>query len=139
MTQDIRWQQRFSNYQKALDQLRQAVQLSNKRALSPLEKQGLIQGFEYTHELAWNSLKDLLEDRGQRDIYGSRDATRKAFQLGLLDDGEGWMAMIQSRNKTSHTYNEATAEAICSAIINRYFSLFNALESKLQTLISSER
>ncbi len=138
MSADIRWEQRFSNYQKALQQLEDAVQLSQKRELSVLEKQGLIQGFEYTHELAWNSLKDFLEYQGHQDIYGSRDAIRKAFQLGLIEEGEGWMDMIKSRNLTSHTYNEETAEAIYTAVSQTYFPLFKQLEAKLATLRSNK-
>lgn len=132
--QDIRWQQRFANYQKALLKLSQAVALSGERELSELEKQGLIQAFEYTHELAWNTLKDFLQHSGQSDIYGSKDATRKAFQLGLISDGDGWMDMIQSRNKTSHTYNEETANEIAAAILNTYYNLFLQLKDQLASL-----
>lgn len=131
MANDIRWQQRFSNYKKALHQLGEAVTLSEKRELSDLEKQGMIQAFEYTHELAWTTLKDFLEHKGQTDIYGSKDATRKAFQLGIVEDGEGWMDMIQSRNKTSHTYNRETAEEIVAAVTTIYYKLFISLEKKL--------
>jgi len=132
MGKDIRWQQRFSNYKRALQQLGEAVVLSESRELSNLEKLGVIQTFEYTHELAWTSLKDFLEYKGQKDIYGSRDASRKAFQLGIVEDGEGWMDMIQSRNKTSHTYNKETAEEIVSAVTKRYYKLFNNLADTLE-------
>jgi nucleotidyltransferase substrate binding protein (TIGR01987 family) len=138
MVADIRWHQRFSNYQRALGQLSDAVALSETRALSELEKQGLIQAFEYTHELAWNCLKDFLEYQGQQDIYGSRDATRKAFQLALVEDGEGWMDMIGSRNRSSYTYNRSTADNIADKIISSYFFLFKALEQKLTTLKEGE-
>src|SRR5665647_1986066 len=67
---DIRWIQRFNNYNKALNQLQEAVELMKNRELTRLEKQGVVQAFEYTHELAWKSLKDFLEDRGNTDIYG---------------------------------------------------------------------
>ena len=132
MKKDIRWQQRFSNYKRALQQLGEAVVLSESRELSNLEKQGVIQAFEYTHELAWTSLKDFLEYKGQKDIYGSRDASRKAFQLGIIEDGEGWMDMIQSRNKTSQTYNKETAEEIVTAVTKRYYKLFNNLAETLE-------
>jgi nucleotidyltransferase substrate binding protein (TIGR01987 family) len=79
-------------------------------------------------------LKDFLEHRGQSDIYGSRDAIRKAFQLNLIDDGENWMDMFASRNKTSHTYNKETAEEICQAVKNVYFALFQQFEKKLNQL-----
>lgn len=103
---ELRWVQRFSNYEKALSQLGAAVQLSKQRKLTDLEQQGIIQAFEFTHELAWKTLKDFLNDKGNAEIYGSRDASRQAFKYGLLDDGEVWMNMILSRNQTSHTYNE---------------------------------
>jgi nucleotidyltransferase substrate binding protein (TIGR01987 family) len=130
---DIRWEQRFSNYRKALGQPQKFIE---KGELSELEAQGLVKAFEYTFELAWNTLKDFLEYRGQTDIYGSRDAIRKAFGLGLIVDGEGWMDMLQSRNKTSHTYNEATAEEICRAVRERYYELFQRLRTKLEGLRS---
>ena len=130
---DIRWEQRFANYQKALSRLQKFI---DKGALSELEKQGLIKAFEYTYELAWNTLKDFLEYRGQTDIYGSRDAIRKAFELGLIGDGESWMDMLKSRNKTSHTYNEETADEICQAVEEVYYSLFKQLKAKLESLRS---
>ena len=76
---DVRWIQRYANFKKAVGQLNDAVNLSKQRALSKLEEQGLIQAFEYTHELAWNTLKDFLKDRGGTPVYGSRDASREAF------------------------------------------------------------
>jgi nucleotidyltransferase substrate binding protein (TIGR01987 family) len=139
MVHAIRWQQRFSNYKKALQQLGEAIALSNTRELSDLEKQGLIQAFEYTHELAWSTLKDFLEHKGQKDIYGPRDASRKAFQLGIIEDGEVWMDMIQSRNKTYHTYNRETAEEIVTAVTTRYYELFISLAEKLaEQLLNAE-
>ena len=129
---DIRWQQRFANYQKALLQLQNAVELSNQRALSSLEKQGVIQAFEFTHELAWNLLKDFLQDQGNQNIRGSKDATREAFKVELIQDGEQWMAMIQSRNISSHTYNEHTAEQLVNAIIHDYYPLFRTLKKEIE-------
>lgn len=137
MTQaDIRWQQRFSNYKRALRQLQSAVELSQQRELSNLEKQGVIQAFEFTHELAWNVLKDYLQDQGNQNIRGSKDATREAFKVQLITDGEGWMAMIQSRNISSHTYDERTAEELVEAITGLYFPLFAALQTEMEKLPS---
>lgn len=130
--QDIRWQQRFANYKKALRQLREAVELSEQRLLSKLEKQGVIQAFEFTHELAWNVLKDYLQDQGNQGIKGSKDATREAFKVALIADGEQWMAMIQSRNLSSHTYDEHTADQLVEAILGAYFPLFTALENEME-------
>jgi nucleotidyltransferase substrate binding protein (TIGR01987 family) len=130
-SKDIRWIQRFANYNKAFGQLKKFI---DQGQLSELEAQGLIKAFEYTFELAWTTIKDFLEYRGQTDIFGSRDAIRKAFQLNLIDDGESWMDMLTSRNKTSHTYNKETAEEICQAVTTIYFPLFEQLEKKLDEL-----
>lgn len=128
---DIRWKQRFANYCKALQQLRRAVELSRTRQLSELEQQGLIQGFEFVHELAWNVIKDFFEYQGNTSITGSRDATREAFKRNLIVDGEEWMDMIASRNKSSHTYNQATADELAEKIIRHYFMLFEKFETKM--------
>lgn len=130
--QDIRWKQRFANFEKALLQLENAVELSGQRQLSNLEKQGVIQAFEFTHELAWNVLKDYLEDQGNQNVKGSKDATREAFKVALIADGEQWMAMIQSRNISSHTYDERVAEQLVSVIIKHYFPLFVALQTEMK-------
>ena len=129
---DIRWQQRFASYQKALLQLQEAVELNSQRALSSLEKQGVIQAFEFTHELAWNMLKDFLRDQGNQTIKGSKDATREAFKVELIGDGERWMAMIQSRNISSQTYEERTAERLVEVIIRDYYPLFVALKAEME-------
>jgi len=133
---DIRWQQRFANYKKALVQLKEAVELKAQRPLSKLEKQGVIQAFKFTHELAWNVLKDFLEDQGNQTIKGSKDATREAFKVSLIADGERWMAMIQSRNLTSHTYDEQTAEYLVASIISEYFPLFATLQTEMERYLS---
>lgn len=133
--QDIRWQQRFANYRKALTQLQKFI---DKGDMSELEKLGLIKAFEYTYELAWNTMKDFLEYRGQADLYGSRDVIRKAFELELVEDGDNWMDMLKSRNQTSHTYNQETADEICRAIHDRYYRLFVRLEEKLAGLHSGQ-
>jgi nucleotidyltransferase substrate binding protein (TIGR01987 family) len=128
---DIRWQQRMQNFQKALQQLSKAVELSHQRALSELEKQGLIQAFEFTHELAWSVMKDYFAYQENTSITGSRDATREAFQNNLVTDGEGWMEMIQSRNKTLHTYNQEVADEIAEKVITLYHELFRAFEKRM--------
>lgn len=135
---DIRWIQRFKHFAKAFSQLKEAVQLAQQRPLSKLEEQGLIQAFEFTHELAWNTLKDFLESRGVQNLYGSRDATREAFKTGLIVNGETWMGMINSRNLTSYTYDEATAAQIVAAIRQDYFAEFEALRVKLDELKQEE-
>lgn len=136
--QGIRWQQRFNHYQKALQQLSSAVKLSQQRPLSELEEQGLIQAFEFTHELAWNVMKDYFEYQGNTSITGSHDATREAFRRTLITDGEGWMEMIQSRNKTSHTYNQEVADEISAKVTDVYHDLFMAFEKRMQDLKNAD-
>jgi nucleotidyltransferase substrate binding protein (TIGR01987 family) len=139
MEDDIRWLQRFSNYKKAVEKLQQSVDFihlykkdNSEIVLDEMIKEGLIQRFEYTHELAWNVMKDYAEYQGNNTIGGSRDATREAFQLKIIENGDVWMDMIKSRNKTSHTYNEETAEEIYQKIITEYFPVFMDFKNKME-------
>ena len=138
MNQDIRWIQRFSNYQNALNQLASAVDLFTTRELSNLEKQGLIQCFEYTHELAWKTIKDFLEDQGAIELFGSKDVVREAFKRGLIKEGEVWMHMIKSRNLTSHIYDEKTVNEILHTIVDNYFPEFLDLSIDLEKIKNRE-
>jgi len=134
---DIRWEQRFANYNRAFAKLQETVELLDTTkedftdTLSDLEKEGLIQRFEYTHELAWKVMKDYIEYQGATDIGGSRDATREAFKINLIENGEVWMDMIKSRNLTTHTYNDATAEDIFIKIVTEYYNLFKQFQLKM--------
>jgi nucleotidyltransferase substrate binding protein (TIGR01987 family) len=133
MEQDIRWKQRFSNYKKALNQLQKFI---DKGVLNELEQQGLIQAFEYTYELAWNVMKDYFTYvQADENILGSRDAIQLAFNRGLINKGKVWMDMIESRIKSSHTYNEDTAEEIAIKIVKEYYPLFTALREKMETML----
>ena len=127
--QDIRWEQRFAKYKKALAQLQKFI---DKGDLTELEEQGLIKAFEYTYELAWNTLKDFLTYQGQTDIYGSRDATRKAFELGLIEDGHTWMEMLASRNKTFRAYDPVVANELGGYIRQKYWKAFMKLRFSLE-------
>lgn len=124
---DIRWVQRFSNYRKALLQLGKAVAIvsaqKSRGDADKLMEEGLIQRYEYTHELAWKVMKDYAEYQGLTDIVGSRDAIRQTLQSGLISD-ERWMDSIRDRNLTSHNYDDDTAVAIVTNIINVYYPLF---------------
>ncbi len=131
---DIRWQQRLQNYARALSRLQSAVELSNSRPLTDLEQQGLIQAFEFTHELAWNVMKDYLHSLGQTQLMASRDSTRAAFKAGLIHEGETWMDMILSRNLSSHTYNQETANLISSRTSERYLPLLMAFGQKMRDI-----
>lgn len=129
--EDIRWLQRLQNFSKAQAQLDEAMALMQAGSLSELERLGVIQVFEYTYELGCSTLKDYLVWQGIPGIVGSRDAIREGFSKGLLADGQGWMDMLVDRNRTSHTYNEETAEAILQNIQQHHHPLLKALEQTL--------
>jgi nucleotidyltransferase substrate binding protein (TIGR01987 family) len=152
--QDIRWEQRFSSYKNALTKLEDAVKYiefnfldednpdEKENAgfiLNDLIKQGLIQSFEFTHELAWNVIKDYAAYQGIVDVRGSRDAARQAFAMNLVSNGEVWMEMIKSRNETSHTYNEETANEIFSKIIDEYLPAFLEFRDTMEKLRSGKQ
>lgn len=126
---DIRWKQRFSNFQRALAKLSEHCALGHK--LSELEEQGLIHCFEYTYELGWNTLRDFYIQQGEEGLQGSRDAIQLAFKRGLIDDGDVWLAMLKDRNRSSHTYNKETADEIVRNIRSSYLGAFEALHNKL--------
>lgn len=133
--EDIRWEQRYVNYQSALYQLSRFIK---KKRLNEFEKQGLIQAFEYTYELAWNVIKDFYESQGTTNIQGSKDAFRIAFQRGLIQNGEDWMQMVRTRSLTSHTYNQETAEQIAQAVLSVYYNLFVSLQSSLRSFLHKD-
>ena len=134
---DIRWQQRFENYCRALEQLELFFEPPE---LNLREQQGLVKAFEYTFELGWNTLRDLLRSRGNTGVMlGSRDAIREAFSAGLLNDGPVWMEMVRDRNLTSHVYNRSTAEAITGNITSRYLPAFQGLRQRLSVLAAEDQ
>lgn len=154
--EDIRWHQRFSNYRKALgklanniDYIRKMYEMNENSAASAFDeiadtiedifKQGLIQSFEFTHELAWKVMQDFAKDQGNTEIRGSKDATRYAARVDLITDAHVWMEMILSRNETSHTYNEETANEIFTSIITQYYPLLKEFETKIEKIRSGEQ
>lgn len=153
MEQDVRWEQRFSNFIKALYKLSQAVDYINQNfknddevdsadlssTLDEIIKEGLIQRFEYTHELAWNVMRDYAAYQGNPNVGGSRDATREAFQLQLISDGNCWMDMIGSRNQTSHTYNAETANEIYFKILKDYYPAFLEFQKNMEAKRSDDQ
>lgn len=126
---DIRWKQRFANFRKAFTQLERFNEAGN---LNEMEKQGLIKAFEYTYELSWKTLQDLLKEKGYIGILGPKPVIEQSFQDGYIMDGNGWMRMHKSRNLTSHTYDEQTAEEIIDSIHDEYYLLLKDLIQKLE-------
>ena len=131
-----RWEQRLDSYRKALSRLAEIVSASKKRTLNDFECDGLVQRFEFTHELSWKLMKAYAEYQGYDGIGGSRDATRKAFEMGLICDDQSWMDMIKSRNEISHNYNGDIAEEVVENIVNRYYPLLADFYQKMSNLSS---
>ena len=135
MEQDIRWKQRFQNYCNALENFSEAIELLSKRNLSKLEKQGLVQSFEFTQELSWKVLKDFLEYKGAASqIIGSKDAIRNAYSVGLIKNGDIWMDMIASRNLSSHAYDEDSVQQIIDKCVLDYHKEFLNLKETLEKI-----
>ena len=128
-----RWQQRFENYQKALTQLNQALADYDDTA-PDIIKEGILQRFEFTHELAWKLLKDYLEFEGHQQITGSRSAVRLAFNMGLIEQGQIWMDMIESRNRTVHAYDATVLTQELAKVRHQYASCFNQLVHSMAAL-----
>lgn len=142
MNKDIRWIQRFENYEKALAKFKEAIVLYNDQEICQenvfeLIKEGLIQRFEYTQELAWNVMKDYEVYQGETEIHGSRDAIRKALSIGIITDGR-WMNTIADRNSTSHNYDEDVTDTIVQNIVNVYFKLFCDFADEMRKLAEKE-
>lgn len=130
---DIRWKQRFQNFEKAISHLDTALQLKNP---DMLQKAGIIQFFEMSYELAWNTMKDYLEEQGFDDVKTPRNAIKKAFEIGLIADGHSWMDLLMDRNLTSHAYDEEKASEVEAMIHQKYYPLLSGLYSTLKKLLN---
>lgn len=138
MAEDIRWEQRFMNYKKALARL-QAVQANELPSLSELEKEGLIQRFEYTYELAWKTLQDFLRYKGYIDFAGPNATLSLALQDGYITDADGWRKMKKSRELMSHTYDEGQADQIVSDIAGTFVHLLEQLCIRLTSELDQKQ
>ena len=134
--QDIRWQQRYANYHKACQRLI-AVTESGMTVddLSELEQEGIVQRFEYTFELAWKVMQDLLTYKGYEFMSGPNGTMKMAFEDGLISDHDGWRQMAKSRNTLSLVYDEEEAMAIVRLIFSQYAPLLKALDEKLSQFL----
>jgi nucleotidyltransferase substrate binding protein (TIGR01987 family) len=133
--QDIRWKQRFEHYTGALRQLKNANELRKERSFTELELQGAVQAFEVTQELSWKVMKDFLESQGKTDLFGSKTVVREALNVGLILNGEEWLRTIESRNKTSHVYDEKEILMILEIVFNQYLSIFIEFETKIKSFL----
>lgn len=132
---DVRWQQRFQNFDRALALLEDALR-RGPAALNQLEKEGAVQRFEYTLELAWKTLKDYLEESGLvLSAVTPRQVIKDAFAAKILMDGQTWIDMIDHRNLLSHTYDPVNFEAAVEAIHARYLTALR----QVRELLASKR
>ena len=135
---DIRWKQRFQNFQRAFLLLKEALE-KDISDYNQLEKEGLIQRFEYTFELAWKTLKDKLENDGIiLSKISPKVVVKTAYEAKYLDNAELWLKMIGDRNLMSHTYDFSKFEEIILTIKNQYLLLLNDFYSELLTEINEE-
>ena len=114
---EVRWKQRFINFEKTFKLLERTIAIKN---LSEAEKGGIIQFYEVCFELSWKTLKDYLENEGF-EVKSPRDVIKQAFQMGLIDEGELWLAALEDRNLTSHIYDELIINQIVEKIKETYF------------------
>lgn len=132
---NIRWLERLDTYKKALARLTETVLLFKHQPLSPLEKDGMVRRFEYTQELAWKLLKNYIEYQGEEQrLTGSRDVVRRAFAMGLIKDSDTWFDMLDSRNTTSHVYDEKVEVEVLDKIINLYYPILNDLKEAMEEI-----
>ena len=135
---DIRWRLRFENFQGALSLLADAVALLESGDASQLEREGTIQRFEYTWELAWKTLRDFLIHSGvQLPSLTPANVIRAAFEADLIGDGDAWIAAMKARNQMSHEYDCIAFERIVAAISTLYFPLLSSLKAKLEAEVDA--
>lgn len=134
--EDIRWQQRFENYKKAVNRLHSAIEQYGNTDIAII-KEGIIQRFEFTHELSWKLMQDILKGQGETDLFGSKSATRLAFNRGLIQNGEIWLDMIESRNITVHTYNSDILDKEFNKVVKYYLPLFIQFQNRIEQLWQS--
>jgi nucleotidyltransferase substrate binding protein (TIGR01987 family) len=130
--EDIRWKQRFRNYEKSLNYLEDALAIKQPDVI---QRAGIIQFFEMTYELAWNTLKDYLQEQGFLNLNSPRDAIKKAFEIELITDGNIWLKALEDRDLTSHTYDEETAIEVENLIRNNYYRLLKELSITMKQKI----
>ena len=131
MTEEVRWHYRFRNFSRAFNLLCEALE-EETDTLNQLEREGVIQRFEYTFELAWNLLKDRLEHDGvSLPTVTPRQVIRQAFQAKLIQDGDTWVDMLTDRNLMSHTFDCAKFAVVVGRIQRRYLTILGELHERL--------
>ena len=122
--------QKIENYHPAVAQLEQAVTVYSRDPDDALYRDGLIQRFEFTVELAWKSLREYLEDQGSvLAVVSPRAVLKEAYAAGVIQDADVWDAVIRSRNITSHVYDEQTAIDVAAHICGQYLPVLQKLDN----------
>ncbi|MBF0412104.1 MAG: nucleotidyltransferase substrate binding protein [Desulfamplus sp.] len=138
MNNEIRWKQRFQNFEKAYNTFNRMIDRYEKEPQDEAIQMALVQSFEFTFELAWNTMKDYLENDGYNEVKNGKHAIRVAFQDELIDDAETWMVALLKRNLTSHTYNNHILLETVVFIHDDFFpivrDLYFKFKSKMETL-----
>jgi nucleotidyltransferase substrate binding protein (TIGR01987 family) len=123
MTSDVRRRQRFENFERAFGLLKEAF-TRTPEAMSDLEKEGAIQRFEYTFELAWKTLKDYLVYNGVAfDQITPRSVIKQAFAAKIIQDGQTWIEMLDQRSLMSHTYDDESFRIAFDSISRSYLAV----------------
>ncbi|MDA3950571.1 MAG: HI0074 family nucleotidyltransferase substrate-binding subunit [Spirochaeta sp.] len=138
MNTDMRWRQRLNSFHQSLENLDVVYQRAQDHELDRVELQALIKSFELSYETGWNLIKDWLEYQGVTGISGSRDAIRKGFNAGLVSNGSGWMDMLQTRNRTAHTYNEGVAREVARLVVDQFYPVLHELASAMDARAAEE-
>ena len=131
MASDVRWLQRFQNFDLAVALLREPIE-RGVEGLSDLEQEGAVQRFEFALELAWKTLKDYLEHSGKVIQPATpREVVKESFAAGILADGQVWIDMLDHRNLLAHTYDSAIFRSAIQAVEERYLPAMKALHAWL--------
>lgn len=125
-----KWENKLDNFEKANAQLQKALQQND---FNDLEREGVIQRFEFTFELAWKTLQDYIEAMGHEDVKGPRKVIKRAFADNIISDGQGWINMLESRHESVHTYSEPSIIKIFNDIKSLYGKLLNDLVVELKS------
>ena len=129
-----RWIERLATFQKAMLKLSDVVSLYHQHPLNEYERDSLIKRFEFTYEMAWKLMMSYEKENGVTSVLGSKDVVRHAYHLTLIENGEAWMDMIDTRNQTSHLYDEQMAADVTDEIIHNYYPLLVGLQTKMEQL-----
>ena len=134
-----KWHERLAAYKNAIGRLTEVVNLHKQRMLNQFERDSLIKRFEFTYEMAWKLMMSYEKENGITEILGSKDVIRQAFKLSIISNGEAWLEMVDTRNKTSHLYDEEMATDVIDEIIYTYYPLFIELQDTMVQTANKEQ